>query len=53
MSIMSINIHKNPLLPCKIKQNYFTISEYQGRVKIDIYEVENKNVKDNIFIWWI
>ena len=50
MSIMSIIIHKNQPLPCKIKQNYFTISGYQKRVKIDIYQGENKYVKDNIYI---
>ena len=50
MSIMSIIIPKNHILPCTIKSNYYTISEFQKRVKIDIYQGENKYVEDNIFI---
>ena len=49
-SIMSIIIPKNHILPCAITSNYYTISEYQERVKIDIYQGENKYVEDNIFI---
>jgi len=50
MSIMSIIIPKNHILPCTIKSNYYTISEFQKRVKIYIYQGENKYVEDNIFI---
>ena len=45
--IMSVIIKRGTHIPCSISQKYFTVSDNQTTMKIDIYEGENNFVKYN------
>ena len=45
--IMSVIIKRGTHIPCSVSKKYFTVSDNQTTMKIDIYEGENNFVKNN------
>lgn len=45
--IMDVIIPRGSKIPIKVVKNYITIDDYQEKIRISVFEGENKYVKDN------